>query len=69
MKGALKAPRPTSYTTQALFGTRLYACACVPHRQSRPPDQMIAGDIDTDPDYQRGMSVSGLSYWLDSMPL
>ncbi|KZT64675.1 hypothetical protein DAEQUDRAFT_732307 [Daedalea quercina L-15889] len=35
MKGALKAPRPTSYTTQALF------------------DQMIAGDIDTDPDYQR----------------
>ncbi|TFY57656.1 hypothetical protein EVJ58_g6897 [Rhodofomes roseus] len=35
MKGALKPPRPTSYTTQALF------------------DQMIAGDIDTNPDYQR----------------
>ncbi|PCH34561.1 hypothetical protein WOLCODRAFT_78807 [Wolfiporia cocos MD-104 SS10] len=35
IRGALKVPRPTSYTTQALF------------------DQMVGGDIDLEPDYQR----------------
>ena len=30
MKGALKAPRPTSYTTQALFGTHVQFSVCAP---------------------------------------
>lgn len=30
MKGALKAPRPTSYTTQALFGAHSLRPVCAP---------------------------------------
>lgn len=36
IKNALKAPRATTYTAQALF------------------DQIVSGDIDLDPEYQRG---------------
>jgi hypothetical protein len=39
IKDALKAPRATTYTAQALF------------------DQIVNGDIDLDPEYQRGLSV------------
>lgn len=38
IKNALKPPRATTYTAQALF------------------DQIVSGDIDLDPEYQRGTS-------------
>ncbi len=50
IENALKVPRATTYTTQALF------------------DQIYSGDIDLDPEYQRGILTLHLPAHLTSYP-
>ena len=54
VKNALRAPRPTTYTVQALYGT----CEAVPLFTTALTcpslDQIHGGDINLEPDYQRG---------------
>ena len=54
IKGALKVPRVANYTTQSLHGARR-SCPSLPSlADPSSTDQVIAGDIDLDPEYQRG---------------
>lgn len=57
LTNVLKLPRATTYSTQALYGlSRLHArntvCCC----SLDTTDQVHAGDIDLEPEYQRGTS-------------
>ena len=69
LKNVLKLPRATTYTTQALYGTHSFAFARQLHAipvLNAPIDlpslaeQIIGGDIDLEPEYQRGSEM--LSY-------
>ena len=58
---ALKPPRTTSYTAKALYGT------CMEHLYKRVlsysvTDQIYQGQIDLNPEYQRGMILVG--WWM-----
>lgn len=54
IKGALKPPRPTTYTTQALYGTFEHPYHCNPDPNCGEIDGIIHSHINLDADYQRG---------------
>ena len=56
IKNALKVPRATTYTAQALHGTRLsYQFAF--YELILSADQIYSCDINLEPEYQRGMII------------
>jgi hypothetical protein len=58
IKGVLKVPRPTTYTTQAIYGVSLRVGGMGSSTQSLffcgDLEQIISSDINLEPEYQRG---------------
>lgn len=56
LKDVLRLPRATTYTTQALYGTPIIAI-CVKYFVDSLycTEQIIGGDINLEPEYQRGL--------------
>ena len=56
LRSALKPPRTTTYTAQALYGKlfrRLIGLGCA-HGEITLADQIVEGIVDLEPEYQRG---------------